>query len=142
MLQYVCLQSYRQYQELRKAVTAQVETGEIINHSNDKVSVFEANDRKLTSSISTDSLKSSQVEKQDDITVGWESSTDALNPRQWTLTRRTVIFAVLWVNILAVDWASACDSQLDDEIEKEFGVGSTKESLSPSIYTFGTSLPS
>lgn len=137
MLQYVSLQSYRQYTELRKAVGAQVETGKIINHSNDKISVFEDPDRSLTSSISTDSLNPKDGEKQDDVIVGWESQTDALNPRQWTLVRRCVIFAVLWINVFAVDWASACDSQVDDTIEKVFEVGSTKESLSPSIYTFG-----
>ena len=142
MLQYLSLQSYRQYNELRKAVAAQVETGKIINHSNEKISVLDNKAGSLTSSISTDSLKSKTGAKEEDIIVGWESSTDSLNPRQWTMTRRVVIFLVLWINIFAVDWASACDSQVDDTIEKVFHVGSTEESLSPSIYTFGTCHPS
>lgn len=137
MLQYVSLQSYRQYKALRKAVAAQVQTGEIVNHSNDKVSIFEEYDRSLTSSVTTESLRSKDGGK-DDIVVGWESQRDALNPRQWPLSWRTTIFVVLWFNVFAVDWASSCDSQVDDQIETAFGVGSTKESLSPSIYTFGT----
>lgn len=141
MLQYVSLQSYRQYNQLCKAVAAQVETGKIINHSNEKISVLDEKAGSLTSSVTTDSLKSVDG-KQENIIVGWESQTDALNPRQWTMTRRVIIFLVLWINILAVDWASACDSQVDDTIEKVFHVGSTEESLSPSIYTFGTYITS
>lgn len=138
MLEYVSLQSYRQYNELRKAVAAQIETGKVVNHSNEKVSVLdEDKTSSLTSSVSTDSLKSGDA-KDEDIIVGWESSTDALNPRQWSMTRRVIIFWVLWFNIFAVDWASGADSQVDDTIEKVFHVGSTEESLSPSIYTFGT----
>lgn len=138
MLQYVSLQSYHQYNELRKAVTAQVETGKIINHSNEKISVLdEDKTSSLTSSVTTDSLKSGDA-KDENIIVGWESSIDTLNPRQWTMTRRVIIFLVLWINIFAVDWASGADSQVDDTIEKVFHVGSTEESLSPSIYTFGT----
>lgn len=138
MLQYVSLQSYHQYNELRKAVTAQVETGKIINHSNEKISVLdEDKTSSLTSSVTTDSLKLGDA-KDENIIVGWESSIDTLNPRQWTMTRRVIIFLVLWINIFAVDWASGADSQVDDTIEKVFHVGSTEESLSPSIYTFGT----
>lgn len=138
MLEYVSLQSYRQYNELRKAVAAQIETGKVVNHSNEKVSVLdEDKTSSLTSSVSTDSLKSGDA-KDEDIIVGWESSTDALNPRQWSMTRRVIIFWVLWFNIFAVDWASGADSQVDDTIEKVFHVGSTEESLSASIYTFGT----
>lgn len=138
MLQYVSLQSYLQYTALRKAVAAQLETGEIVNHSNDKVSIFEEHDRSFTNSISTESLKSTQAdEKDENIVVGWESSKDPSNPRNWSLAWRSTIFVVLWINVFAVDWASSCDSQVDDTIQKVFNVGSTKESLSPSIYTFG-----
>lgn len=139
VVQYVSLQSYRQYQALRKAVARQVEAGNIINHATDKLSVFDQEKRdKLTSSVKTHSLRSNDAGTKD-IIVGWESERDSLNPRQWPLIRRTVIFALLWINVFAVDWASSCDSQVNNQIEAAFGVSSILESLSPSIYTFGRS---
>ena len=126
MLEYLGLQSARQYRALRRAVAAQVETGNIVNHSNEKVSVFDQSDESLTSSVTTDSLHSKDAEKEE-ILVGWESPADSLNPRNWSLPYRSIIFVILWVNVFAVDWASSCDSQVNDTIDAVFHVSKEEE---------------
>lgn len=133
------MQSLIQYRSLRTAVAAQIQTGRVVNHSNAKHSVLEA-DPDATSSITTDSL--GKEESNEPIMVGWESETDPLNPRNWSLTRRCFIFAILWVNVFAVDWASSCDSQDGSKIAKQFHVSEEAEALSPSLYTFGLAVGS
>ena len=68
------------------------------------------------------------------------SPEDPLNPRNWSMSRRIVIFAILWINVFAVDWASSADSQVDKSIEKAFHVSDEAEALSPSLYTFGLAI--
>jgi MFS transporter, DHA1 family, multidrug resistance protein len=135
------MQSFRQYRTLRQAVNAQVNTGKIVNTSLEKTSVLESV-TPASSIVSTESLKSSGSGEQEPIIVGWEGPNDRLNPRNWSTTRRWAIFAILWINVFAVDWASSCDSPVDKSIEKQFGVGDEVEALSPSLYTFGLALGS
>ncbi len=130
------MQSFRQYKTLRQTVRAQVDTGNIVNTSLETTSVFEKSEGSNTSMLTTESLKSAHAD-QEPIIVGWEGPDDQLNPRNWTLTKRWAIFAVLWINVFAVDWASSCDSPVSSSIEKEFHVGDEAEALSPSLYTFG-----
>lgn len=140
MLELLGVQSARQYKALGRQIAAHIETGEIVNHSTEKVSAFERKDPSLTRSVSTESVKKEdETTEREIIQVGWEGPIDPLNPRQWSLTWRSTIFAILWINVFAVDWASSCDSQVHDSIQAAFGVSKTVESLSPSLYTFGMS---
>lgn len=135
------MQSFRQFNTLRRAVRAQVDTGKIVNTSLKKTSVLE-DDTPASSVVSTESLKSITFDEVDPIIVGWEGPNDQLKPRNWSATKRWAIFAVLWINVFAVDWASSCDSPVHKSIEKEFGASDEAEALSPSLYTFGLALGS
>ncbi|KAI9825539.1 MAG: hypothetical protein M1819_000531 [Sarea resinae] len=77
------------------------------------------------------------VENDQPIPVEWDGPNDPLNPRNWTLARRSWVFIILWINVFAVDWASSADSQAGKTIAKEFHVSEEAEALSPSLYTFG-----
>ena len=56
MLEKLGLQSWLQYNRLREQVAAHIETGEIVNHSTEKVSAFEQSDPKMVRSVSTQSV--------------------------------------------------------------------------------------
>lgn len=135
------MQSIRQYRALRAAVSAQVNTGKVVNHSNAKTSVL-ANDASSSDNQSTTTDLQERNANQDPIVVGWEGPQDPLNPRNWTITRRCTIFAILWINVFAVDWASSADSQAGATIAEQFHVSEEAEALSPSLYTFGLALGS
>nr|POE46902.1 putative efflux pump kojt [Quercus suber] len=131
------MQSVRQYRRIRSAVEAQVVAGRIDNSAADTHSVFDNPDHNASDvSISKESWSSSDAD-EDTIIVGWQGPDDPLNPRNWTLQRRAVIFAILWINVFAVDWASSADSQAGGTISKVFHVSEEAEALSPSLYTFG-----
>ncbi|KAF2168806.1 hypothetical protein M409DRAFT_20823 [Zasmidium cellare ATCC 36951] len=134
------MQSPRQYRAVRSAVARQVETGKIVNLPNEKVSVL-SDDASSQTSHSTADLKEKSHE-DGDIIVGWEGPQDPLNPRNWSIARRCVIFAILWINVFAVDWASSADSQAGSKIAKQFHVSEEAEALSPSLYTFGLAIGS
>lgn len=74
------------------------------------------------------------------IIVEWEGPTDPLNPRNWSMSWRIWIFAVVWINVFAVDWAAGADSQASDTISKVFHVSKEAETLSPAMYTFGVAI--
>lgn len=137
----IATQSFRQYTTLRQAVKAQVNTGKIVNTSLEKTSVLE-NNIPASSVVSTESLKAPTSNEDDSIIVGWEEPNDQLNPRKLSAAKRWAIFAILWVNVFAVDWASSCDSPVSKLFEREFGVSDEAEALSPSLYTFGLALGS
>lgn len=135
------MQSVRQYREIRSAVAAHVQTGRVVNQSTEKTSVLEEPDSSSRSTITALGEKQ-QVTHDQDIIVGWEGPSDSLNPRNWTLTRRCFVFAILWINVFAVDWASAADGQTAARIAKVFHVSEEAEALSPSLYTFGLAVGS
>ena len=130
------MQSLRQYRLLRIAAESQANTGRVVNCPNDKRSVFERQSSSESTITTTDSSEWKES-NNDPITVGWEGPEDPLNPRNWPITRRCIIFAILWVNVFAVDWASSADSQAGKKIAKAFHVSEEAEALSPSLYTFG-----
>lgn len=131
------MQSLRQYAIIRAAAKAQVDAGRIDNSAPVQPSVFENSDDDGSNvSISKESWHSDEPE-EDPIIVGWQGVEDPLNPRNWTLQRRAVIFCILWINVFAVDWASSADSQAGGVIAQQFHVSEEAEALSPSLYTFG-----
>lgn len=95
------MQSLRQYRQIRQTVAAQVQTGRVNNLSTEKRNVLD------DASSSDTTLTTTDLKHDDDqntpggepIIVGWDGPEDALNPRNWSLTRRAVIFAILWVNV-------------------------------------------
>lgn len=111
----------------------------MLNSSINKPSVLESQKGDSQSSIDAGTLHHTASGKEHGsvIIVGWEGVNDPLNPRNWSLTRRSVIFAILWINVFAVDWASSADSQAGTKIAAEFHVSEEAEALSPSLYTFG-----
>ena len=64
------MQAFRQKRALRAAVSAQVNTGNIVNQSNEKTSVFDSSDE-TRSSVTTDSLRD-EKNGQESIIVGWD----------------------------------------------------------------------
>ncbi|EME39391.1 hypothetical protein DOTSEDRAFT_91758 [Dothistroma septosporum NZE10] len=133
------MQSLRQYRAIKSAVTRQVATGKVVNVSNEKISVLD--NQASSDSITTTSLDEKE-DSQEPIIVGWEGPDDPLNPRNWPIPRRCLIFAILWINVFAVDWASSADSQAGSRIASAFHVSEEAEALSPSLYTFGLALGS
>lgn len=135
------MQSLRQYRQLRTAIQSQLKQGRVLNSARQRRNVLEAQDDSSgDSSIETKTLhaiRANDSHASFTITVGWEGPNDPLNPRNWTLARRCTIFAILWINVFAVDWASSADSQAGSRIAFAFHVSEEAEALSASLYTFG-----
>ncbi|CAK3847358.1 efflux pump kojT [Lecanosticta acicola] len=138
------MQSYRQYHRIRAAVEAQAQTGRIVNLSNEKTSVLDDDSQSSRSNLTTTTVRNSQERRENEeaIIVGWDGVNDPLNPRNWSIWRRAAVFGVLWINVFAVDWASAADGQAGGRIAQVFHVSEEAESLSSSLYTFGIALGS
>lgn len=132
------MQSFRQYKQLRTAVQTQLHAGRVLNTETTKSSVLETKHHDPQSSIDISALRPNPtLEKDPDPIVGWESATDPLNPRNWTLTRRSFIFLILWLNVFAADWGNSNDSQANTKISTAFHVSAEAEALSPALYGLG-----
>lgn len=67
---FQAMQSFRQYREIKSAVARQVETGKVVNVSNEKVSVLSDAASEQTSTV-TAGLREGNHESGE-IIVGWE----------------------------------------------------------------------
>lgn len=74
------------------------------------------------------------------IIVEWDGPDDSLNPRNWSMARRLTAFAVIWINVFALDWASSADSQTSGKIAASYHVSAEAETLSSTMYTVGIAI--
>lgn len=72
------MQSLRQYRAIRSAVAAQVETGKVVNLSNEKTSVLGDNSSQETRTATAD--LNDVKDEGGDIIVGWDSPQGILCP--------------------------------------------------------------
>jgi len=71
------------------------------------------------------------------ILVEWDGGLDPEHPRNWTLTRKIGISAIVFVNVFVLDWCSSADSQAGSKIAADFHVSRVAESLSSACYVWG-----
>ena len=97
------MQSFRQYRRIKTAVAEQAKTGKIVNLSNEKTSVLDDDQQSSRSNLTTTGIYDHHHEKDGEgnevIIVGWDGPNDPLNPRNWSVWRRAMVFAVLWINV-------------------------------------------
>ncbi|POS87784.1 hypothetical protein EPUL_001691, partial [Erysiphe pulchra] len=69
--------------------------------------------------------------------VEWDSSQDSSHPRNWSLSYKIWVCALVSMNVFALDWCSAADSQASTKIASEFGVSLRIESIGSALFVFG-----
>jgi hypothetical protein len=131
------MESIRQYRALQRKVAEEVDAGQIHSLFDEKPSVLDSEDSDQHQQTSTN-LQSKHLSASDEpIIVGWEGPDDPFNPRNWSMTRRCAVIAVIWFSTFSCDWGSSADSQDDKPIATAFHISQEAEALSPSLYTFG-----
>ncbi|TQS35367.1 hypothetical protein Golomagni_04212 [Golovinomyces magnicellulatus] len=71
------------------------------------------------------------------VLVEWENPSDPLHPRNWSLAYKIWVSALVSMNVFALDWCSAADSQASAKIASEFGVSHRVESVGSAMFVFG-----
>lgn len=71
--------------------------------------------------------------------VDWHSPIDPSNPRNWSNARRAWVFAIIWINVFAVNFAAGAESLPGKVIAEHFHISQEAEALAPTLYTFGIS---
>ncbi|KHJ32287.1 putative mfs dha1 multidrug resistance protein [Erysiphe necator] len=82
-------------------------------------------------------IDSSNLGPNEHIYVDWDSSLDPSHPRNWTLAYRIWVCALVSMNVFALDWCSAADSQASTKISSEFVVSRRIESIGSALFVFG-----
>jgi MFS transporter, DHA1 family, multidrug resistance protein len=83
------------------------------------------------------SQEASKPGHDDRIWVRPTGDDDELDPHNWPLAARCKNIAILSLLIFAQGWAGAAESMANSAIKTEFGISSTAENLSTSMYLFG-----
>ena len=76
--------------------------------------------------------------RNEHILVEWDGPLDPSAPRNWSLRSKIGITLIVWINVFALEWCSAADSQASTKISTQFHVSKVAESLSvyhqPSVF--------
>jgi hypothetical protein len=69
--------------------------------------------------------------------VDWDLSDMHLAPRNWSTTRRTAAFVIIWINCFAVDWPATADAGTSSKLAEHFHQNKWASCLGAALYTFG-----
>lgn len=101
--------------------------------------------RKLRTDLPSSQCSSNRQDKESlnlgqneqHILVEWGTSIDSSHPRNWSLFYKIWVCALVSMNVFALDWCSAADSQASTKIATEFGVSRRIESIGSALFVFG-----
>lgn len=109
----IVMQSFKQYRKLQTPEST---------HGYSKHDKSVSSDDTLLGTTQTGSSKPH-------ILVDWEGKHDQNHPRNWTLALKIVITLIIWINVFALEWCSAADSQISSKATKAYHVSKVAESL-------------
>ncbi|KAI0999736.1 putative efflux pump [Podosphaera aphanis] len=71
------------------------------------------------------------------ILVDWDGPLDSAHPRNWSLTYKLWVSFLVSINVFALDWCSAADSQAIAVIAAEYDITSRIASVGSAMFVFG-----
>lgn len=131
------MQSYWQYREIGSLVVARAQQQRPQHNSQSS-----SDDRITEPDLDRDDLFIARDGKLDDQNpvnsfVDWDANDIYLSPRQWSRTKRTFAFILIWINCWAVDWPATGDSQTAGKLVEQFHQTEWAGALGPALYTMG-----
>ncbi|SZE99620.1 unnamed protein product [Blumeria hordei] len=128
------MQSFLQYRRLRPFVPSTPS----LNSSSEKNSGSqEANSPQFEEDVRSHEVKIPQYEENACIPVDWDGPSDPSCPRNWSLRYKIWVCALVSINVFALDWCSAADSQASKQMAQEFGVSRRVENVGSALFVFG-----
>lgn len=81
--------------------------------------------------------KSDEIIEDERILVDWDGPLDSSHPRNWTFSYKLWVSFLVSINVFALDWCSAADSQAISVIAAEYDTTSRIASVGSAMFVFG-----